>query len=419
MTRAAAAVPLRTRVARVALRVVSRLARVRGSSGTVIGARVGLAIDPDLVRHLAAGRSLATVSATNGKTTTTSLLRAALATLDTTLSNNTGSNLATGVATALSQSGARLGAIEVDEAALVGLLPQLQPQVVVLGNLSRDQLDRYGEVRLVAAKWRSALRDCEATVVANSQDPLVTWAAGTAPHVVWVAPGLRWRADATTCPECGGLIEWGPPWRCPSCGLTQPAAEWAWNDKSVTGPAGFASELDLLLPGDFNRGNALLALAAAASMGVDPATSVGAMETVREVAGRFAEVNLAGAPTRLMLAKNPAGWTELLHLALQDDPNQPLIVGINARVADGHDTSWLWDVPFEELQGRQVYATGDRRYDVALRLHYAGAAGVQVAPTAEQARAEIARRDVGAKGPITFIGNYTAFADVARLTGAT
>ncbi len=413
-----ASLPWRARFARASLQLVSAAARVRGSSGTVIGAQVALRIDPSLVSHLARGKTLVTVSATNGKTTTTSLLRAALATRGPVVSNETGSNLATGVATALARSHAEVGALEVDEAALVGLLPQLRPAVVVLGNLSRDQLDRYGEVRMVAQRWRHMLDGFTGTVVANSQDPLVSWAAAESPHVVWVAPGLRWRADANSCPACGNPIVWGETWACSSCTLREPRAEWSLQHTTVDGPDGFSAPLSLTLPGEFNRGNAVLAAAAAHVIGIDPAAALRAMATVQDVAGRFAEVYLGGGATRLMLAKNPAGWTELLGIAVEASADLPMIVSINARVADGHDTSWLWDVPFETLAGHDVYATGDRRYDIALRLKYAGVRSVTVVESAHDARSAITQAGTRPDALVTFIGNYTAFADVAKQTAA-
>jgi lipid II isoglutaminyl synthase (glutamine-hydrolysing) len=163
---------------------------------------------------------------------------------------------------------------------------------------------------------------------------------------------------------------------------------------------GSAVTLDLTLPGRVNRANAALALAAAATMDVDLPTAAAAMSTVSDVAGRYRTVVVDGSAARLLLAKNPAGWVEALDM-LEPAP-QPVIVSINARVADGHDPSWLWDVPFERLGGRLVVATGERRRDLAVRLRYAEVDHVVATSLPEAVRAAGAPRvDVAA--------NYTAF----------
>src|SRR6185437_2650799 len=166
--------------------------------------------------------------------------------------------------------------------------------------------------------------------------------------------------------------------------------------------------LTLGIPGWFNRANAALAAAGAEAMGVPAERALTAMATVGEVAGRFTVRPIAGVPTRLMLAKNPAGWQELLGLVRADAG--PVVVGINARIADGRDPSWLWDVPFEQLAGRPVVATGERCLDLSVRLRYGGVAHTTVRDTVEAVR--IAARMATAGRPVEFVGNYTAFADL-------
>ena len=256
-------------------------------------------------------------------------------------------------------------------------------------------------------------------VVANADDPLVVWGAGAAHHVRWVGAGLRWRSDAVGCPACEGRIEFTERgWHCGECDFARPEPE-AWlepprpgsggNAGCLTWGDGRAQPFALSLPGRFNLGNAAMATVAAWSCGVDPADALAAMGTVAQVAGRFTVQPVGGVEARLMLAKNPAGWDELLDLVAESD--SPLVVSINARTADGADPSWLWDVPFERLAGRRVVATGDRMRDLSVRLHYAG---VEHSGEDDPVRA-VASAVEGCSGlAVDVIGNYTAFHELLR-----
>jgi UDP-N-acetylmuramyl tripeptide synthase len=241
----------------------------------------------------------------------------------------------------------------------------------VVGNLSRDQLDRYGEVHAVGAAWRAVAEGhSELHVVANASDPNVVHAASPA-RVTWVRLGLPWRADAATCPVCGALLRWDADgFVCPACGFTQPETPNALDgDTLVLGDT--RVPLDLALPGRWNRANAGLAVTAAVQhYGIDPLVAAHAASSVDTVAGRYTTVPLPdGRRARVLLAKNPAGWSEVLHWV--HDTGPAVVVAVNARVADGKDPSWLWDVPYELLRGLPVAAAGDRCLDVAVRLRYA------------------------------------------------
>ena len=436
----------------MATRVVNALSRHLGAgSGTVAGGHAGLAVDPGLLEHLAAGRRMALVSGTNGKTTTTRLLAVALeGSLGPVATNATGSNMPTGHVTALSAAPPCAPAVlEVDEGYLPGLVERLAPEVVVLLNLSRDQLDRTNEVRMVANRWRRALMGTvppeapatATTVVANADDPLVVWAASGAASATWVGVGLSWRQDAVGCPACAGRIEFAPEgpggWAC-ACGFARPPLDVVLDGDEVVLEGGERHRLVLGLPGRFNRANAVMAAAGARSMGVGWEEALGRIGAVGEVAGRFSVVEAGGCTARVMLAKNPAGWRELLDLVSPGD--LPVVVGINARVADGRDPSWLWDVPFEQLRGRQVVATGERCRDLSVRLRYAEVAhrtvrdevaAVRAAwmahggatPGDDRASGEGAGDGADAEDPggavgVDFIGNYTAFTDVMARAAA-
>jgi len=376
----------------------------------VAGGRVGLAIDPGLLGWLGSSRTVALVSGTNGKTTTTALLTAALGADGAEVASNaTGSNMPAGHVAALAANPTATRAVlEVDEGYLDAVLTATGPLVVVLLNLSRDQLDRMSEVRMLAERWDRALAgNDEVVVVANADDPLVAFAARQAPSVVWVAGGLAWEHDAAGCPLCGGHIDFDPSWgwRCDGCSFSRPTPAWHRDAASAYGPHG-SVPLEITLPGSFNRDNALMALAAAEAFGVDPRSASAALSRVTDVAGRFISTTIGGASARLMLAKNPAGWSALLDLVADDAA--PVVVAINSRIADGADPSWLYDVDFGALRGRRVVATGDRWRDLSVRLHYAEVEHDAVAsgPTA------VAKAAKGYTGAVDVIGNYTAFSDL-------
>jgi len=406
------AIPARARLAgRAAVAVSGASRRLGFGGGSVIGGRVGLALDPGLLRRLAAGRAVALVSGTNGKTTTTHLLAAALGGPGRVATSPAGANLPPGLAVALAGSSPGTPAVlEVDEAYLPAMAEATAARVVALLNLSRDQLDRVSEVRMLSNRWRQGLAGLETTVVANADDPLVVWAAGTAAKVIWVAAGMLWQGDATGCPSCDGHIVFeaqGPGWSC-SCGFARPQPDVRLIGDDVVTADGRRMALGLQLPGRANRANGAMAAVAAGVLGVEMADAVAAMAAVAEVEGRYAVVEHDGTRARLLLAKNPAGWAELLDLL--DGGKSPVVIGINARIADGHDPSWLWDVAFERLAGRLVVANGDRRRDLAVRLRYAGVAHVTVENQLDALRA------AGAPS-VEYVGNYTAFQDLRRQLG--
>ena len=373
--------PPRTRLAAGVGTAVGALSRRLGrGSGSVIGGRAILAIDPSSLRQFARGREVALVSGTNGKTTTTSLLSAALAQRGIVVSNVLGANLPPGITAALAAAPAEahVAALEVDEAWLGHVAAATDPAVVVLLNLSRDQLDRNNEVRHLAATWRDTLARRSKTVppphvVANADDPLVAWAALAADSVTWVGAGQRWTADAAGCPNCGGRVHFaatlGEQWSCGRCDLHRPALDVWLEGPEIVFAGGERVAVDLALPGRCNQANAAMAMAAAEGLGVAHTAAMAAMATTSEVAGRYRTVTVGATRARLLLAKNPAGWLETFDLLAP--PPTPVVVAINARIADGKDPSWLWDVPFERLQGRLVVATGERSADLAVRLGYA------------------------------------------------
>jgi UDP-N-acetylmuramyl tripeptide synthase len=406
---------MRTRVAVALGRVASAASRAtKRGDGSVVGARVTLVLAPSALDELAGGWRIATVSGTNGKSTTTAFLAAACTAGGHHVASNVeGANLRSGVVGLLSSRRTRdadLAVVEIDELALPTLLPSFDHPVVALLNLSRDQLDRFGEVRTVAARWREALTSNAATVVANSDDPLVVWGAEPAADVTFVGVGAGWRLDAVACPACGERIESSDSdWWCSSCSLRRPAG-YQLSDTELRGPDGnVVVVLRPGVPGRHNLANAAIAVVAATKLGVEASVAARATEAVTSIAGRYQTVAIGGARARLLLAKNPAGWHELLTMI--DGETRPLLLAINARIADGRDPSWLWDVEFERLRGRKVIAAGERAADLAVRLHYAEV-------DCEVCNGDVLERlrTLGSDDEpvVDVLANYTVFADLTR-----
>lgn len=392
---------------------------LRLGSGSVIGGRASLLVHPELLRDLTRSRDVVIVSATNGKTTTTRLIAAAISGDRPVVSNSLGANMAAGIAAALGRADARATAVlEVDERWVPGVLRSTSADTVVLLNLSRDQLDRSQEVRKLAHAWRRCLIDNPpARVIANADDPLVVWAAQVAPSVTWVATGQSWQADAAGCPECAGRISFDSgSWHCTGCELRRPISTVSVDDTSIT-IGRERSSITMSLPGHINRVNAAFALATVESLGVPSATAISGLESVTEVAGRYRIASLGGRGIRLLLAKNPAGWHEAIELLAP--PPAPVIISINARIADGHDPSWLWDVDFERLSDRFVVATGERRHDLAVRLRYAEVGHVVADSIDEAIRVASGRGEHRAGDIIDIAANYTAFQEYYERIGDT
>lgn len=408
-------------------------------------------IDPNLLANLAVGRQIALISGTNGKTTTTRLTAAALGVLGDVATNSFGANMPTGHTSALARAGdTPYAVLEVDEHYLPQVLTATNPRVVALLNLSRDQLDRAKEVAMMAELWRDTLTATPVPVVANADDPMITWAANAAlaagADVTWVAAGQRWHDDSWVCPECGSPIERGDgsrpldsaaptpiapsdspgtgdsvevtstviettvvlapepdpnDWRCTGCSLRRPVPQWEVDGDTVIDPTGRRHVVRLALPGRVNRANAATALAVAAHFGVDPADAVPRLSDVASIAGRYAQVDRDGRNIRLLLAKNPAGWLEAFDMA----EDAPTLLSINSRDPDGLDTSWLFDVDFSPLHGRSVFITGERAYDLAVRLEVNDIAFTHVRTFAEVVAAV-------PPGRLEVIANYTAFQDI-------
>jgi UDP-N-acetylmuramyl tripeptide synthase len=407
--------PMRARLATTVGGAAATVSRLAGKGdGSVIGGIIGLRLEPDLLSLLAQGRQVVLVTGTNGKTTTTRLITAALSPLGQEIASNIyGANMEAGLTSALSRApDAPLAVLETDEKYIPAMVKATAPRVVVLLNLSRDQMDRAAEIWLLARRWREALGSAPGClVVANADDPLVAWAAGAARHVTWVAAGQRWRDDSWCCPHCGAHLERdGDDWSCRECANRRPPVSWVLTGDEVIDPSGRAWPLQLPLPGRANRSNAVVALAVADAFGVSIAHALRELRGVTSVAGRYTQVNRRGCEIRLLLAKNPAGWLEALDVLAP--PPVPVLLSVNAQGPDGRDTSWLWDVDYRRLRGRPVLVGGERRLDLAVRLE-ADEVPFRLVNDIDEAV------DLARSPNLEVLANYTAFQQYRAVLGRT
>ena len=404
---------LRSRIACQAADLATWASQKTGrGAGGMIGGLIANAIDPNLLAQLGQGRPTVLVTGTNGKSTTTRMLAHALASHYSVATNEGGDNMDSGVISALLAGRDKdVVALEVDELHVPNIAEKLDADVLVLLNLTRDQLDRVGEIN----KIERALRACvearpDMTVIANCDDVQVTSVAWDAPNVVWVSAGAGFVGDSTSCPRTGGHIvrtedDWYAVKKLPDGReFRRPEPTW-WVDKDGLGHAGETLPMNLQLPGRANRGNAAQAIAAAVVMDVPVTDALRAAEEVTDVAGRYSLVEFEGRTLRLMLAKNPAGWQEALSMI--DRGVDSVVIAVNGQVADGQDLSWIWDVRFEDFEGQQVLAAGERGTDLAVRLGYAGVRHTLIKDTVDAVLA-------CPPGRVEVLANYTAFRDLKR-----
>ncbi len=423
----------------------ARLLRVGG--GTVLPGRVARWIFPQALEQLASGlQGVVVVSGTNGKTTTARLVARVLQEAgQPVVHNRAGANLPAGVLASLvlasdrrGRPGARAAVFEVDEFALPAVLGPLRPQVVVLTNLFRDQLDRYAEVDRVAEAWRRALRGVPAVVCYNADDPQVAQVAGAAAQTVGfgiddVRAGrgvLEDAADVRHCYRCGVAYRYevvflshAGHYRCPTCGWGRPEPAVRAERVDHVGTDGFSAQVawgQLLfsvrsrLPGLYNVYNVLAAAAAARALGLSPATVQAAVESLPPAFGRGERLVWDGVQLQILLVKNPAGFNEVLRLLVPERPRS-LLVAIHDRTADGRDVSWLWDVEFEQMAGldAHVTVTGLRAEDMALRLKYAGWPEDRTTVEKDLSRALRRAREHTPTGGVLFcLPTYTAMLDL-------
>ena len=392
---------------------VSRAARRGG--GTTLPGKILWKVDPAAVDVLAGRLSdgVALVSATNGKTTTTAMAAEILG-RDRLAWNAAGANLMSGLASALAGAGsATLGLFEVDEATLPEAIARMRPRVVALGNLFRDQLDRYGELEIVADRWRSAVGGLadEAVLVVNADDPVVADLAEGRLRALRFglddprhSHGLPHAADSKYCLRCGAPYDFAAvyvghlgDYRCPACGHRRPELDVAVRHIELRGLRASRFELatrdgdvvvELELPGLYNVYNAAAASALTLALGASLNDVREGLARFSAAFGRFERIPSGGKSVVLLLIKNPAGANEVVR-TLETGVPPVLVIALNDEIADGRDVSWIWDVDFEPLLERAslIVATGERAAELGLRLTYGGlpASALEVIPSLEKA----------------------------------
>ena len=392
-------------------RAVGALSRRSGrGGGTTLPGRMLVRMAPDAIDRLAAqlDRGSIVVSSTNGKTTTAGMIAAILhATGRIPIHNRAGSNMHWGVATALLEQHGDEGLFELDEAWLPRVAPRLRPRLLVLGNLFRDQLDRYGELERLADEWADLVASLEGKCefALNADDPLIADLGRDRdlrrrPGVTYFGiedqsqalPELQHAHDAKHCRRCGAPYRYERAfvghlghYICPNCHADRPAPDVAATEIELHGISGSAVhittpegdlELELPLPGLYNVYNALAAVTAGLRSGVSLDRIREGLESMQAVFGRVETIRVEGKPVSILLIKNPAGANEVLRTLTLESSNGEIDVwvALNDGIADGRDVSWIWDADFEVLSDgvRQVICAGTRAPEMALRLKYAG-----------------------------------------------
>ena len=344
-------------------------------SGETISGRVLLFLRPSAISELSQGRRVLLVSGTNGKTSTTRFLVRIIEQLGAVTTSPSGSNLSWGVAGSLLKR-ANYAVLEVDELHLANVIKQTQPEVVLLLNLTRDQLHRMHEVKRVADRWREiAEQSPDTTFVIDIDDPFVNYATQKAAKVLRVSFGGRSHPDGAVCPNCGGYMKWSSgSYEC-SCGLSNKSYD------------------KLLVATSAPERNSILANIAGSVIGAPW------LEVERTIS-----IESGGVTASIRLTKNPASWTE----ALTGINSNQVILILNAREVDGIDTSWLYDVDFQILQGRKVVVTGERALDIQYRLHVQGIESI----AAESFATAISQFSSGEH--VQVLSAYTAFFELSR-----
>ena len=377
--------------------------RLGAGGGTTIPGKLLAELDRGAIDRLAGRLSTGTavVSATNGKTTTTAMVAEILRPLHRLAHNAAGANLVSGVASALLTAGdADLGLFEVDEGALPELVRRLRPRAVCLGNLFRDQLDRYGELELVAERWREAVLTLpeEAELVYNADDPQLAAVSEAHAHAVAFGlddprvarPSLQHAADSKYCVRCGTPYDYSAAYvghlgayRCPRGDHERPPLEVAAREVSLHGlerasfsldtPEG-SRRIELALPGLYNVYNAVGAAALARALGAGLDEIAAGLERFSAAFGRFERIAVGDKRILLLLIKNPAGANEAVRTLVDGGAPRVLVVALNDEIADGRDVSWIWDVDFEPLLAGldTLVASGGRAAELALRFRYGG-----------------------------------------------
>jgi lipid II isoglutaminyl synthase (glutamine-hydrolysing) len=398
---------------------------------------IAVRLRPNILSSFDVSRvSVVVVAGTNGKTTTVKMLETILKATGKKMKRNaSGANLENGIiSTFIADSSlngtlrSQMYILEVDEGALPPVLAKIQPNAVILINLFRDQLDRYGEVDVIASKWQSALAKLPKTtyISANADDPnLVLLTTNLAAHVSYFGledaalylPEFDHATDSIYCPKCGQRLTFAGvyfshlgKWACGKCGLVHP-------EVSLTSNSYHAP-----IEGVYNKYNILAAASVSEHFGISHEIIQKQLDTFIPAFGRMETVLYEGVPMTILLSKNPTGFNESLRTAFRSEKKGPMLLVLNDRIPDGTDVSWIWDVDFEmvgkEMQGLRFIVSGDRAYDLAVRMQYAldqkNPSSFDVIPDVKEAVIKLAG-DAKTSGHAWVLATYSAMLDVRKI----
>nr|WP_211173108.1 Mur ligase family protein [Brasilonema bromeliae] len=371
----------------VAKGVTLAVRSLRLGAASVLPGSLARRIEPRLLQLLTqqVKNGVILIAGTNGKTTTSLLLRTILERKGYRVAHNsTGANLENGLMTALLEDTNLVGGLdvdyailEVDENILPKILAPIQPKIILCLNLFRDQLDRYGEVDTISKRWTKVISTLptETVVIPNADDPTLSYLGQQLPQRVLFfglnepenyLDEIPHAVDSIFCPNCGHSLDYKGVYlshlgdfHCPKCGFSR------------SKPALDSSEFPQILVGLYNKYNTLAAVTAAIELGVDEATILDTINNFQAAFGRAEELEINGKRVRILLSKNPVGTNETIRVVTQSIDKTTLLV-LNDRTPDGTDVSWIWDVDTEKLveRGGTLVVSGDRLYDMALRLRY-------------------------------------------------
>jgi len=437
-----------------AARAVGELARRAGrGGGTSLPGKVLIRLEPnaiaELARRLPAGSAV--ISATNGKTTTAAMTASVLEHAGHTIVHNrAGANMAGGIASTLlaaARAGGRIdgeiGLFEVDEFWLDRVTQELEPRAILLGNLFRDQLDRYGELETIADRWATVVASLSSRTrfALNADDPLIADLGRTAGHVSYFGiedpsvaiPEMQHASDSKHCRRCGAAYRYDAiylghlgSYSCPACGQRRPEPAVAAEQIELDGtrsarfllrtPVGSA-QVALPLPGLYNVYNALGAAALCLELGAELEQIVAGLQRVTAAFGRAETVTIGDAELRILLMKNPAGANELVRTLALEHGELDLLAILNDRTADGKDISWIWDADFELLSGHvhRVTCAGRRAAELALRLKYAGIPSSRLHVVPELGAALDAALGARESATVFVLPTYTALLELREL----
>jgi UDP-N-acetylmuramyl tripeptide synthase len=441
----------------VAARAVGQVARRSGrGGGTSLPGKVLMRMEPEAIAELSSRlpEGSIVISATNGKTTTAAMVASVLAQARVAVVHNrAGANMAGGVASTLlaaargrGRIAGQLGLFEIDEFWLDRIEPELAPRGILLGNLFRDQLDRYGEIDAIADRWATvaaAAAARRARLVLNADDPLVADLGRGAPTVTYfgvedpsmAVPEMQHASDSKHCRRCGAAYVYDVVYlghlgvyRCPSCGASRPEPAVAAESIALDGTRGSSFQLvtpvgrtrvELPLPGLYNVYNALGAASLCVGLGFALDVVVAGLGSVRAAFGRAERIAVGDVELQMLLIKNPAGANEILRTLVLGPDELDLLAILNDRTADGHDVSWVWDADFEMLAGRvrRVTCAGTRAAELAVRLKYAGVPPERLHVVPGVAAALDAALADAPAGRLYALPTYTALLELRRELG--